>query len=327
MTKASKEPLISVIVPAYNVEECLDRCLESVVNQTYKNIEIILIDDGSTDNSGKMCDEWAQKDKRIKVIHQKNTGLSAVRNRGVREAKGELISFIDSDDEVYSDYLDVMYRDLIENDCDLAMIKHNIKYPSVTKGAFTGTITIFDNSIDCLREMLLCRDVDVSSWGKLYKKSLFEGVKYPEGKIFEDVATFHAIVFNSKKIILNSTPHYNYIIRRKSISQQHFHEEKLDLIEATNAMCSDVERKVPNLKAECNVRRLHALLSTIRIFSISKKQSNKAKTYLLTLVKEQTRKTNISLLPKRERLALKLLHCYPLFRLVMIIREKKNGTA
>lgn len=327
MTKASKGPLISVIIPVYNVEKYLDRCLESTASQSYKNIEIILIDDGSTDNSGKMCDQWVQKDKRIKVVHQENRGVSASRNRGIREAKGELISFIDSDDEVYSDYLDVMYRDLIENDCDLAMIKHNIKYPSVIKDAFTGTITIFDNSIDCLREMLLCRDVDVSSWGKLYKKSLFEGVEYPEGKIFEDTATFHAIVFNSKKIILNSTPHYNYIIRRKSISQQYFHEEKLDLIEATNAMCSDIERKIPNLKAECNVRRLHALLSTIRIFSIGKDQSNKTKTYLLTLIKEQTRKTNISLLPKRERLALKLLRHYPLFRLVMNIREKKNGTA
>lgn len=327
MTKASKEPLISVIIPVYNVEQYLDRCLESVANQTYKNTEIILIDDGSTDNSGKMCDEWAQKDKRIKVIHQKNMGLSAVRNRGIRETKGELISFIDSDDEVYSDYLDVMYRDLIENDCDLAIVKHNVKYPSVTKDAFTGKITIFNNSIDCLREMLLCRDVDVSSWGKLYKKSLFEGVEYPEGKIFEDVATFHAIVFNSKKIILNSTPHYNYIIRRGSISQQCFHKEKLDLIETTNAMCSDVERKVPNLKAECNVRRLHALLSTIRIFSISKKQSNEIKTKLLSLIKEQSKKTKIALLPKRERLALKLLRHYPLFRLVMILREKRNGAA
>lgn len=327
MTKASKEPLISVIIPVYNVEEYLDRCLESVVNQTYKNIEIILIDDGSTDSSGKMCDEWAQKDKRIKVIHQKNMGISAVRNRGIREAKGELISFIDSDDEAYSDYLETMYCDLTENNCDLAMTKHYVKYPLTTKEAFSGATTIFNNPKDCLKEMLLCRDVDVSPWGKLYKKSLFEDVEYPEGKIFEDVATFHAIVFNSKKIILNSTPHYNYIIRRKSISQQYFHKEKLDLIEETNAMCSDIERKVPNLKAECNVRRLHALLSTIRIFSISKKQSNKAKTYLLTLIKEQTRKTNISLLPKRERLALKLLHCYPLFRLVMIIREKKNGTA
>ena len=108
MTKASKEPLISVIIPVYNVEEYLDRCLESATLQTYKNIEIILIDDGSTDNSGKMCDEWAQKDKRIKVVHQENKGVSASRNRGICEAKGKLISFIDSDDEAYSDYLETM---------------------------------------------------------------------------------------------------------------------------------------------------------------------------------------------------------------------------
>lgn len=326
MTKVSKGPLISVIIPVYNVEQYLDRCLESAVSQTYKNIEIILIDDGSIDNSGKMCDQWAQKDKRIKVVHQENRGVSASRNRGIREAKGELISFIDSDDEAYSDYLETMYCDLTENNCDLAMTKHYVKYPLTTKEAFTGATTIFNSPKNCLKEMLLCRNVDVSPWGKLYKKSLFKGVEYPEGKIFEDVATFHAIVFNSKKIILNSTPHYNYIIRRKSISQQYFHKEKLDLIEATNAMCSDIERKVPNLKAECNVRRLHALLSTIRIFSISKKQPNEIKTKLLSLIKEQSKKTKIALLPKRERLALKLLHCYPLFRLVMILREKRNGT-
>lgn len=326
MTKASKEPLISVIIPVYNVEEYLDRCLESATLQTYKNIEIILIDDGSTDNSGKMCDEWAQKDKRIKVVHQENKGVSASRNRGICEAKGKLISFIDSDDEAYSDYLETMYCDLTENNCDLAITKHYVKYPLTTKEAFSGATTIFNNPKDCLKEMLLCRDVDVSPWGKLYKKSLFKGVEYPEGKIFEDAATFYSVVFNSKKVILNSTPHYNYIIRRKSISQQYFHKEKLDLIEATNTMCSDIEQKFPDLKAECDVRRMHALLSTLRIFSISKKQSNKTKTELLSLIKEQSKKTKISLLPKRERLALKLLHCYPLFKLTMIIREKRNGT-
>ena len=105
MTKASKEPLISVIIPVYNVEEYLDRCLESATLQTYKNIEIILIDDGSTDNSGKMCDEWAEKDRRIRVIHQKNGGLSNARNKGIEEAKGEFISFIDSDDWIEANML------------------------------------------------------------------------------------------------------------------------------------------------------------------------------------------------------------------------------
>ena len=114
MTKVSKEPLITVVVPIYNVEDYLNKCIESIVNQTYKNLEIILVDDGSPDNSPKMCDDWAKKDKRIKVIHKENGGVSSARNIGIDKSKGEWITFVDADDWIEKTYIEDMYNISIE---------------------------------------------------------------------------------------------------------------------------------------------------------------------------------------------------------------------
>ena len=148
MTKVSKNPLISIIVPVYNVEEYLDKCVESIVNQTYKNIEVILVDDGSPDNCPKMCDDWAKKDKRIKVIHKKNGGLSDARNKGIDESKGEYLSFVDSDDYITDNYVELLYNIISKEHADISMAKQYVVYPKKTINAFIWYYAAQDNDKD-----------------------------------------------------------------------------------------------------------------------------------------------------------------------------------
>ena len=237
MTKASKEPLISLIVPVYKVEEYLDKCVESIVNQTYKNLEIILVDDGSPDNCPKMCDEWAKKDKRIKVIHKENGGLSDARNTGIDIAKGEYITFIDSDDYIEYNYVDFLYKNLDENKADISMGKQYVRYPEKVINTGSGKVYIV-NPHDCFDKLLYGEDFDVSATIKLYKKELFKTIRFPKGRIYEDAATTYKLIDKSKKIVLNSMPIYNYMIRRDSISNNHFSLTKMDLITSTEEMCN-----------------------------------------------------------------------------------------
>ena len=132
MKEVSKKPLITIIIPVYKVEDYLDKCVESVVNQTYKNLEIILVDDGSPDNCPKMCDDWAKKDKRIKVIHKENGGLSDARNKGIDIAKGEFITFIDSDDYVENNYVEFLYNLVRENHAEISMGKQYVRNTNKT---------------------------------------------------------------------------------------------------------------------------------------------------------------------------------------------------
>lgn len=141
----AEEPLISVIVPVYNVEKYLDKCVDSIVNQTYKNLEIILVDDGSPDNCPKMCDNWAKKDKRIKVIHKENGGVSSARNVGIDNAKGEYIGFVDSDDWTEKKYIQKLYEVLIQENADIALCGYNrVTGANIEKININGTSEITD---------------------------------------------------------------------------------------------------------------------------------------------------------------------------------------
>ena len=235
MTKAFKEPLISVVVPIYNVEEYLDKCVESIVNQTYENLEIILVDDGSPDNSPKKCDDWAKKDKRIKVIHKENGGLSDARNAAIDIAKGEYITFIDSDDYVENDYVEFLYKNLIDNNADISMGKQYVRYPNKTINTGSENKYVV-NAHDCFDKLLYSEDFDVSAWAKLYKLDLFKNVRYPKGRVYEDSATTYKLIDKSNVIVLNSKPVYDYIIREDSISNNSFTEKKMDMITSNKGL-------------------------------------------------------------------------------------------
>lgn len=202
---------ISIIIPIYNVEKYLKRCIDSIVNQTYKNIEIILVNDGSPDNCGKICDAYAKNDSRIKVIHKENGGLSSARNAALDIASGDYIMFVDSDDWISEVSLDQLYE-YIEADYDII----NFKFSFVKENSkeLIETHNDIKDSYECdlitYIDKLFSGELNFFIWNKLYKKNLFDEVRFPEGRNYEDLATIYKLYFKAKKIIVTDYTLYYY---------------------------------------------------------------------------------------------------------------------
>lgn len=223
------EDRISVVVPIYNVEDYLKPCVDSIINQDYENLEIILVDDGSTDRCGSICDEYAMNDTRIRVIHKANGGLSDARNAGIDIATGEFITFVDSDDALITDTISYLYRILKGNNADISCCQRieidETGNPLHKSNALDSNILILNT------ESALCSsDVDTVAWGKLYKIELFANIRYPVGRLHEDVFTTFKLVGTSNKIAVGYKQGYQYRIRANSISNVKFTQKHLDLI-------------------------------------------------------------------------------------------------
>ena len=209
-------PLISVIIPVYNVEKYLDKCINSIVNQTYRNLEIILVDDGSSDNSPAICDEWARKDNRIRVIHQENFGQAHARNRGLDAANGSLIGFIDSDDSAKPEMYQRLYELLTENDADLSMCSlygfdekgNDLKFSAHKDEILTGE--------QVLERMFLSKESFGSPVNKLYRAEIFEHLRFNEGYIHEDTYIAPHIFGRCRKVVLTSDRLYLRLWRHGS---------------------------------------------------------------------------------------------------------------
>lgn len=235
------EDLISIIVPIYNVELYLDDCIKTIINQTYKNIEIILVDDGSTDNSAKICDEYEKKDSRIKVIHKENGGLSDARNKGLEEAKGKYICFIDSDDLISYKFIEILYKQCIDNNseiaiCQLQIVKDNEnKKINVedTKNINVQNMTGRKLSIFIYNGEY--KDISFSACNKLYRRDLFinNNIKYPYGKYYEDTQTTFKLFYKANNITINNEFLYYYRKREESITTSKVSRKKfIDGIDA-----------------------------------------------------------------------------------------------
>lgn len=205
-------PLISVIVPIYNSEEYLTECLDSIVKQTYQNLEIILVDDGSDDGSCSICDEYSLRDSRIRVIHQNNMGVSAARNHGIDAAKGDYIAIIDSDDYIDQRMVEKLYLLLMKYQTDMS-ICDVIRIDEKTN-KYARVNIIPDEIIDSGTALTRLFEPDnwcyVVAWNKLYKRSLWKTIRYPIGMIREDEAVIHRLFGNCKKIALMSESLYFY---------------------------------------------------------------------------------------------------------------------
>jgi glycosyltransferase involved in cell wall biosynthesis len=228
-----QEPLISVIVPVYKVEEYIHKCVDSILNQTYKNLEIILVDDGSPDRCPEICDEYAVKDARVVVIHKENGGLSDARNAALDICKGDYITFVDSDDWVGANYVKSMYDALIKYKADISICRtqkiSSHKDFELVKERNEDLEVKFDSS-DALESMLYQKFFNFSACGKLYKAQLFRGVRYPLGKLSEDNATIYKIVHHCKNIIYSNNTGYFYCRRPHSIVTSLFTVKKMDTI-------------------------------------------------------------------------------------------------
>lgn len=266
---------VTVVVPVYNVENYLNRCINSIINQTLKEIEIILVDDGSTDKSGEICDEYLKKDNRIKVIHQKNLGLSAARNSGIKIAKSDYICFIDSDDYIETDMLAYLYKKALEYKSDIACCGFSNIYENGRKEKVTipdGDMTF--STEEALDIHLLSGYIDVVAWNKLYKTSLFKEIKYPEGMLYEDMLTTYRLIDTAKLISLHSDSKYFYCKRKNSIGGTDFSEKTLRLLNACDQVLEYVLEKYPHLE-NIKVSRIQWYMVVLNKMIISNKIDKK----------------------------------------------------
>jgi len=211
------EELISIIVPVYNVEKYLQKCVDSIINQTYKTLEIILVDDGSKDNSGKICDELEKMDNRIKVIHKQNGGLSDARNAGIKIAKGKYIGFVDSDDYIARDMFETLYGLSKKHNADVSIVSYYEVYNGkIISARDSKDLEVFDK-IEALKEVLIDRRIQSYAWNKLFKRELFENIEFPTNKNFEDIATTLLLFEQSNTVVLLEDPKYYYLRRDDSI--------------------------------------------------------------------------------------------------------------
>lgn len=218
-------PKVSVIVPIYNVASCLKECLNSITQQTMTDIEIILVDDGSTDGSGEVCERYAEQDQRITVIHKANSGLSSARNEGIKIATAPYIMFVDGDDWVAADFCEKPYKAATDNNADIVIfqacyVKNGI-HKKLCKQITMSQIEIVDKET-----ALSCGES--FAWNKLYKRELFETATYPVGRVFEDVAVTHKYILASKTIVMLPDTLYFQAYRCGSITQSHTIEHVTD---------------------------------------------------------------------------------------------------
>lgn len=263
---------ISIIIPVYNVEKYLKKCIKSIINQTYTNIEIILVDDGSTDNSGKICDELKNKDSRIVVIHKKNGGLSEARNVGIENATGKYIAFVDSDDYILNDMYEILYRNLIENDADISICKYIYikEEDKIDLKTDTNNIIIMNN-LHAMKELLLNKMITNHAWNKLYKKEIFDNIKFSVGKKYEDIDVMYLLFEKSRKIVYQDITRYIYINREGSILHNKNPKLIQDYITIINNRYEYLSQRYKKLKEELDYNLLFSILQ-YHIIAIGGKQ-------------------------------------------------------
>ena len=235
----------------------LKKCLDSIAAQTYKNLEIILIDDGSPDNCGRICDEYAANDPRVKVIHKQNGGMSDARNTGLDNATGEYLTFIDSDDYVSENFVDTLLNALRDNDADMSVCSFVYAAEDgrvLNSFVKNGTTEKMDRK-QALFELLKSTRLSNSPWAKLYRTSLFEGIRYPYGEVFEDLHTTYKLFLKCDSVAFVGSPMYFYLYRADSISKQRFKPETLNLVRFAQQMIKDIVAIYPEHKkiAECRM--------------------------------------------------------------------------
>lgn len=224
--------LVSIIVPVYKVEQYLVRCVTSLQNQTYKNIEILLVDDGSPDNSGKLCEELVQTDSRIRVFHKENGGLSDARNYGIERALGNYIVFVDSDDYVTDDYVQILLNACIKNNCKLAVCGFERTEEDTIANQHDYSEKVMP--ADDVLEQLCINNQDhvlfTVAWNKMYSRDLFEHIRFPKGILHEDEATTYRIVSDVDKVAVISKAMYGYYMSPQSIMRGGYNRKRLDIL-------------------------------------------------------------------------------------------------
>lgn len=243
---------ISIIVPIYNVEKYLEKCIKSIVSQTYKDLEVILVDDGSNDNSGKIADAWAIKDDRIKVIHKKNGGLSEARNSGMKIATGEYIGFVDSDDWINCKMYEILMENLNQYDADISVCSFKKVYENkvVEQSKVIDKKIYKFNAEEALEDLINEGKLKQIVCNKLYKKKLIDNVYFEYGKIHEDEFWTYQVLSKTNNIVYTERQLYYYLQREGSIMNKSFSIKRLYALEARNNRLKYIKEKFPKLQLQ-----------------------------------------------------------------------------
>ena len=234
--------MISVIVPVYRVEQYLDACIESILGQTFQDFELILVDDGSPDNCGEICDRYAGQDARIRVVHQENRGLSGARNTGTGLAEGKYITYIDSDDRIGPEYLEVLYNNAVEYRAQVSVCGYCLVWEHESgqsrngqnkkKGEQDFHTLVYTGRQAAEKIVKENTRAMITAWGKLYHRDLKPLLVYPEGKTHEDEFVTYRVFYAARRVAVSNRPLYHYLQRSGSIMNDGFREKRLDKIRA-----------------------------------------------------------------------------------------------
>lgn len=312
-----KMPLISIIIPVYNVEKWLDECVKSVLSQAYSNLEIILVDDGSKDSSGALCDQWATQEPRIRVIHKKNGGLSSARNAGLDCATGEYVLFLDSDDLIHPQICSKLYDCIEQTQADIAIcdLVHvfGTDAPAYTLSEEMRTLT----PLEAIEELWYQKSFLPSACAKLYRRALFAQLRFTENLLYEDVDLMHLLFWQASSIVYNPSGLYGYTHREDSITTHAFSKRDLDILTIAEKLLQFSKTTEPRLAPAA---RAYAVVAAMRV------ELNAPKTEELAQGRAQARELLASYgkqvlkdpgIRKKTRYGLMLyFYCRPLMKLI-----------
>lgn len=310
---------VSIIIPVYNCEKYLDRCLNSIITQNYSNLEILLIDDGSIDNSGKMCDEYAEKDKRIRVFHKHNGGQSSARNIGLDNATGDLIGFVDSDDWIEPGTLEYLANLIERNDADICNIRCRFVKTDLTESSSLKTterVLFGKEALELLMyEAVVGIPASMGVYRGLYKRQLLSNIRFVEGRINEDMVFCYEVYSRASKSIFSTRVCYNYFMSPQSTTRGPLKKKELDLLWASSRLkelsCNESYGRINHYVKIKASRSYFSLLAKAAFYGVDETQINKKETinYLTTELRKNWGKLMKSPIHLNRKLLMTLFCC------------------
>ena len=327
----SVDALVSVIIPVYNIEAYLDKAVQSVVSQTYDHLEIILVDDGSKDQSGLLCDRWKEKDSRIIVIHKPNGGLSSARNAALDICKGEYIYFLDGDDYISDDAIEVLLNDAVQTGADIVEAAYYDVYNDQCYSSNAGEekVKILSPS-EAIKYILGDQSGSISAWSKLYAKKIFLEIRFMEGKIQEDLFALADIISKANSVAIEPKPVYYYVHRKNSITTEPFTDRSMDTLEACRYNYEKVKELFPDAIDLAEFRLdYYTLLMIDRIMLLGEWKTNKYLPGLLAEVRQNKWRVLKSkyFVPQRKAAFLVLLISTSAYHEIIKAQAKQRGLA